>query len=153
MTTPDVTARNSIVIWGAGGHAMVVADIIRLSSGFDIVGFLDDVNSDRHGTAFCGAPILGGREQLDRLRDEGVRYMILGFGNNRARLALADLVRTHGFSLATAIHPTATIASGVPIGEGTVIAAAAVINPGAKIGANVIVNTCASVDHECVIED
>jgi acetyltransferase EpsM len=31
--------------------------------------------------------------------------------------------------------------------------AGAVINPGVKLGENVIVNTCASVDHECVIED
>jgi acetyltransferase EpsM len=31
--------------------------------------------------------------------------------------------------------------------------AGAVINPGASIGANGIVNTCASVDHECVLGD
>ena len=34
-----------LVVWGASGHARVVADIIRLSKEYDIVGFLDDVNS------------------------------------------------------------------------------------------------------------
>jgi UDP-N-acetylbacillosamine N-acetyltransferase len=33
------------------------------------------------------------------------------------------------------------------------LAAGSVVNPGATLGRNVIVNTCASVDHDCVLED
>ena len=141
-----------IVIWGASGHALVVADIVRLSRAYEIVGFIDDVDPERHHTELHGIPILGGREQLDRLRESGVEYLIVGVGDCAARMQLAEVAREHGFSLATAIHPRATIATGVEIEAGTVVAAGAVINPGSSIGANVIVNTCASVDHECVIE-
>jgi PglD N-terminal domain len=42
--------RPKIVIWGAGGHALVVADIIRLRDDYELVGFLDDVNPERAGT-------------------------------------------------------------------------------------------------------
>ena len=143
---------HGIVIWGASGHALVVADIVRLSQAYDIVGFIDDVDPERR-TEFHGIPILGGREQLDRLRESGVEYLIVSIGDCAARLQLAEVARAHGFSLATAIHPRATIARGVAIGGGTVVVAGAVINPGSCIGENVIVNTCASVDHECVIED
>ena len=142
-----------IVIWGASGHALVVADIVRLLGTYQIVGFLDDVNPDRHHTVFHGIPILGGREQLDRLRDSGVEYLIIGIGDSAARMKLAEVAREKGFSLANAIHPRAIIAADVEIGDGTMVAAGAVINPASKIGSNVIINTSASVDHECLIED
>lgn len=140
-----------IVIWGASGHALVVADVVRLEGKYEIAGFIDDVDPQRAN--FHGGPILGGREQLDRLRESGVEYLIVGVGDCAARLQLADIAREKGFTLASAIHPRATIADGVEIGDGTVVVAGAVINPGSSIGSNVIVNTCASVDHECVIED
>ena len=143
----------TLVIWGASGHATVVADIVRLQGEFALIGFIDDLHPARHNTTFCGARILGGREQLDILRGQGVEYIILGFGDCEARLELSELVRKKGFRLASAIHPGATVAADVPIGDGSVITAGAVVNPGSKIGENVIVNTCASVDHECVIED
>ena len=60
-----------MVIWGTSGHTMVVADIVRLLDEYEIVGYLDDVNLDRHGTEFLGAPVLGGREQLSVLRARG----------------------------------------------------------------------------------
>ena len=59
-----------VVIWGASGHARVVADILRLN-GYSISGFLDDVNHEKHGTAFCDSQILGGHEKLAELRREG----------------------------------------------------------------------------------
>ncbi|MBW4603177.1 MAG: acetyltransferase [Calothrix sp. FI2-JRJ7] len=144
---------SKLLIWGASGHALVVIDIIRLQGIYEIVGLLDNVNPQRQGENFCGVPIFGGQEQLDFCKDKGIEHTIFGFGDCQARLKLSELVVGKGFSLATAIHPTATIAADVSIEPGTVIAAGAVVNSGARIGRNVIINTCASVDHECVIED
>lgn len=140
-----------VVIWGASGHALVVADIIRLRGEYELVGFLDDVHPERHGTNFCGASILGGGEQLERLLQKGINNLILGFGDCYGRLNLAKVVCAKGFNLVTAIHPQTIVALDVQIGKGTMIAAGAVINPGTCLGENVIINTCASVDHECVI--
>jgi UDP-N-acetylbacillosamine N-acetyltransferase len=142
-----------LAIWGTSGHASVVTDIIRLCGDYEIVGFIDDVTPERAGSQFSGAEVLGGQEKLAYLRREGVEHLIFGFGDGEARLKLSSLVREQGFSLATAIHPSAVIAADVVIGSGTVVAAGAVINPGATIGENVIVNTCASVDHDCRVED
>jgi len=137
-----------IVIWGASGHALVVADILRLSGTYEIVGFLDDVDPRRQGL-----PIIGGREQLDRVRADGVEFLIVAVGDCAARMKLAEVALEKGFSLATAIHPRAVLAGDVQIGPGSVVAAGAVVNPGTSVGSNVIINTSASVDHECTIED
>jgi acetyltransferase EpsM len=131
----------------------VVADIIRLRGEYEIIGFIDDVNPASHETIFNGATILGGREQLDKLARAGIKNLICAVGDCESRLRLAALAQSKGFSLATAIHPQAVIASNVLIGPGTAIAAGAVVNPGSIIGENVIINTSASVDHECLISD
>lgn len=134
-----------IVIWGASGHALVVADILRLSGTSEIVAFVDDVNP--HRGDFHGVPVIG-REQLF---NSGVEFVIIGVGDCAARMKLAEVAEEKGFSLATAIHPRAVVAGDVQIGPGSVIAAGAVVNPGTAVGSNVIINTSASVDHECVI--
>lgn len=145
--------REKIVIWGASSQALIIADIIRSQDLYEIVGFLDNVSPERVGTDFLGAPILGGDEQLEVLARQGVKHLILGVGTSRARLRLADSVRSHGYQLATAIHPRAIVAAHVPIGAGTVVMAGVVINPGAKLGDNVVISTCASVEHECTIAE
>ena len=118
-----------------------------------MVGFLDDVNPTRRNQKFCGLPILGGREQLEALKNMNISHIVFAFGNGEARLKLAEIIRAQGFYLASAVHPKAIIADSTYIGPGTVIAAGAVVNPGTRIGDNVIRNTGASVDHECIIED
>lgn len=142
-----------LVIWGASGHAMVVADIVRLQRHYEIVGFLDNVSPQRHGTEFCGALILGGEEQIEKLLDQGVDHILLGFGDCEARLELTFLLQKKGFTLPVVVHPHAVVAEDVVLGPGTVVAAGAVVNPGSKVGSTVIINTSASVDHECIIED
>ena len=142
-----------LLIWGASGHALVVADIIRSRGEYEIIGFIDDVNPARHNTDFNGAPILGGRERLEELALAGIENLICAVGDCESRLNLAAWATSKGFSLAAAIHPRAIVAADVKVGTGTVIAAGAVVNPGSTVGQHAIVNTCASVDHECLIED
>jgi UDP-N-acetylbacillosamine N-acetyltransferase len=144
---------NQVVIWGASGHAMVVADIVRLQGIYTIAGFMDSVNPERSGTAFCGSLVLGGEEQLDILAAQGINQVLLGMGDCQARLEKTRYLLSKGFSLPVAIHPKAIVAEDVIPGPGTVVAAGAVVNPGARIGSSVIINTSASVDHECVIGD
>ena len=140
-----------VVIWGASGHARVVADIVRLMACHEVVGFLDNVDSSRIGQPFDDGVILGGEEQLSALRSAGVDYVALGVGDNNARLKLGDVVLKAGFKLFTAVHPAATVAKNAQLGDGTVLCAGSVVNPCARVGRLAIINTCASVDHDCEI--
>ena len=144
--------KQGLVIWGASGHALVVAEIIRLVNTYQIIGMIDD-KPELAGSEFAGYEVLGGRESLDSLWERQVRTMIVGFGNCHGRLQVARFLRERGFLLATAVHPRATVAADVSIGAGSVIVAGSVINPRAAIGENVIINTGSSVDHECIIGD
>lgn len=148
-----MSERPRLVLWGAGGHAMVVADIVRLRGEFDLAGFIDDANPERLGQPFCGATVLGGHEALAGLHAAGCRHAFIAFGDSTARLRCAAVAARLGFSFPCAIHPAATVAADVRIGEGTAVMAGAVINPGCVVGCQAIVNTCASVDHECELGD
>src|SRR5262245_29406988 len=143
---------NRLVIVGAGGHAMVVADLADLA-GYAVVGFIDDVSIERRRTPFCRGTGLGGAEQLAILSAGGVRHATVAIGDCAARLALADRVCKNGLDLVSLCHPTTSVARDCTIGPGSVLMAGAIVNPGAEIGANVIVNTAASVDHECRLDD
>jgi sugar O-acyltransferase (sialic acid O-acetyltransferase NeuD family) len=146
-------SRPRLIVWGAGGHATVVADAVRLAGEYEIAGFLDDGHPERRGTPFCGATILGGAEQLPRLHEEGTRHLVLGFGLIAPRMERAEVARQAGFSFPRILHPRATVAADTEIGAGTVLAAGSILCPGVRLGEHVIVNTSASVDHGSRLED
>jgi UDP-N-acetylbacillosamine N-acetyltransferase len=150
---PTEVKPEKLIIWGAAGHAMVVADIVRLSNRYEIAGYLDDLDGKRQGQPFCGSFVLGGREQLTSLRGGSIGSLFVAIGDCEARLTLADVARENGFKLATLFHPGAIVAADATVGEGSLVAAGAVLCPGVRIGQNVIINTAATVDHECAIED
>ena len=145
--------QKKLVIWGASGHAIVVADAVRSRGEYEIAGFIDDLHPERVGEEFSGAIILGGREELVSLAARGVNNLVMAVGDCRARLQLAALARAKGLQLAIVIHPKAFVAVDSSVSCGTAILAGAIVNPATRIGENVIVNTSASVDHECTIED
>ena len=142
---------SSVIIWGAGGHGRVVADIVERQQIYKMLGFVDD-EEDLWGRRVDGYPVLG---QVLDYRQVGFSssQLILAIGSNEVRHQLAESVETAGLKFATAIHPSAQIGRDVVIGSGTVVMANAVINTGARIGDHVIINTGATVDHDCVIED
>jgi sugar O-acyltransferase (sialic acid O-acetyltransferase NeuD family) len=140
-----------ILILGAGGHAQVIADAIlsasRSSQDLALAGFLDD-NTAIIGQTWLGAHVLDTFAQVDRYEHDAV---VVGIGDNVARARVFDRMRQRGEHIARVIHPRATVAAGVQIGDGTVVFAGAVINTGSIIGPNVIVNSGATVDHHARI--
>jgi UDP-N-acetylbacillosamine N-acetyltransferase len=150
MTT---SSPHRLVIWGAGGHASVVVDLVRLTGEFEIVGFLDDVNPHRRGEFFLDHTILGGREQLEGLRAQGVTHAFVAVGPNGPRWEAQQTLERTGWTVPVLIHPKATVSSMATIGGGSCVFAGAVVQAGARIGRSVIVNTCAAVDHDCQIDD
>jgi len=151
--SPGAGLRPEVVVWGAGSHAEVVSEIIRLEGHYHVIGFLDDVTPERRGEAMVGGTVLGGQEQLERLRARGVERLILAIGDCEARLRLALMAKDAGFHLITAVHPSGIVSDTSSLGDGTVVAAGAIVNPCTTVGDNVIINTGAIVDHHCVVED
>ncbi|MEI2418842.1 acetyltransferase [Arthrospira platensis SPKY2] len=148
-----LTYQKPIIIWGASGHAVVVADIISLQNQYKIIGFIDNINSELHKTRFLDSLILGGEEQLEKFQYLREKFAVIAIGNCKVRLQLSTLVLKHNFELATLVHPKATVATDVSIGSGTVVCAGAIVNPRVTIGRNVIINTGAIIEHDSIIDD
>ncbi|MGQ9601742.1 MAG: acetyltransferase [Candidatus Bipolaricaulia bacterium] len=143
--------RDKLLVYGASGHGKVIIDIVEREGKCKIVGLVDD-NPALEGRDFCGYPVLGGSELLDK-EDYLNCKLILAIGDNLARKILWEKIRPLGYELATVVHPSAQIARDVSLGLGTVVMAATAINPGTRIGENAIINTGATIDHDCVIGD
>ena len=144
-----------VVGLGAGGHAKVVIDILRLMGGYEVVGLLDP-QEELWGREVLGVTVLGDDDALPRLRRQGIRHAFIGLGSvgdTGPRRRLYEKVLRYGLKTVPAIHPQAIVAPSVEIGRGPTIMAGAVINASATLGDNVIVNTGAIVEHDCVIGD
>ena len=140
---------------GAGGHAKVVIEILRLLDNYEIVGLLDP-RQTLWGNKVLGIPVLGDDDLLPTLHSQGIRSVFIGIGmvgDARPRRKAYEKARSHGFQVVQAIHPQAVIAPSVKIGHGPTIMAGAVINADTRLGNNVIINTGAIVEHDCVIGD
>jgi sugar O-acyltransferase (sialic acid O-acetyltransferase NeuD family) len=134
----ELKEHKSITIIGASGHGRVCADIAKLN-GYEKIAFLDDDPDVTH----CGQdPVIGTTDTVP-LGD-----LFVAIGNNEIRKHFCERYKEQ---LVTLIHPSAVIAEGVKIGNGSVVMADAVINPGSVIGDGCIINTAASVDHDNVI--
>jgi sugar O-acyltransferase (sialic acid O-acetyltransferase NeuD family) len=145
-------AKEKLIVFGAGGHAKVVIDIIERQGNYDIAGLLDD-DIKRRGKVFFGYPVLGTRAELPALISAQLRHAIVAIGDNVGRAAVAAHLGQIGWRMASAVHPGAGIGRGVEIGAGSVVMAGCAVNADAHLGAQVIVNTGATVDHDCRIED
>jgi len=143
-------ANNHVVVFGAGDHAKVVVATIEAEARLKVIGLLDDDES-RHGTTWYGHQILGGSDQLTRLREQGVSKVVVAVGDNVGRAKLAQLAVKSEFELVKVIHSTAVILNGTVIGEGTVILANAYIGADSNIGSNALLSVGSLVAHDCVI--
>jgi UDP-perosamine 4-acetyltransferase len=145
------------LIWGAGGHGMVVADLIRAAGG-EVVGYIDRDPAKLGVLAEPGgARVLLAEETFigggpDRLRRNGADCLALGIGQNAAReRALGQMGAAE--DVPPVLHPVSVVSPSARFGRATMIGAGAVVNAAARIGAGVIVNTGAIVEHECEVAD
>lgn len=140
---------NRLLIIGAGGHGVVVAEAAADTGLWNEIQFLDDGVS---ANAVLDFPVAGTLDQLDTLMDEN-SSVVVAIGDNRKRLALCNDIVSKGLPLATVIHPTACISSSASIARGVVVCAGAIVNARSKLGRACILNTAATVDHDGVIAD
>lgn len=129
-----------INIFGASGHAKVIADIIS-------------AQGDKVGSVYDDAP--EGKSIADKpvcRPDHGLsdNPVIIAIGSNRIRKMISE---KYPVGFAMACHPAAVISNSAVIGEGTVVMARAVIEADVRIGRHCIINTGATINHECRLDD
>ncbi|MDR0680551.1 MAG: acetyltransferase [Dysgonamonadaceae bacterium] len=129
----------TVYLYGAGGHAKVIIDILK-SNRITVSEIFDD-NPAIH--TFMGIPV-----SHTNIRSP----LIISIGNNAIRKKIVEKFNN-------VIYYPALLANSVSISdlasikEGTVVMQGAIIQSSAQIGKHVIINTRASIDHDCLIED
>lgn len=138
--------KNKYILFGAGEHAKVVADLIE-NLGYGVAFILD--KNPTHTLLLD--------KYLIKLNNEDVyidqtREYVVTIGNNVIRRMIVEQ-KLQGASFGTIIDSTAIISKYAKIGEGTVIMPGATVNVDACIGQHCIINTNASIDHDCCIDN
>ncbi|HXG48229.1 MAG TPA: sugar acetyltransferase [Methylomirabilota bacterium] len=142
-----------VVIFGGGGHAVVVREVMEVEGKHAPAAVLvDDVHLDSVRPELRDLEVFP-VSALDQVRGRGLAHAVVAIGDNAARRRRADLLRRRGFQLIQVRHSHAIVARSAVVGDGTVLMPGAVVGSGARLGCDVIVNTSASVDHDCVLED
>lgn len=130
-------------LYGAGGHARVIIDIIQSSSQYKIHGIYDDFSLVKE---IHSIPIINKIAQSE-INDT----LIISIGDNHIRKKIVNTLNTN---YTKAIHKRAVISDlDVEIKQGTVVMANAVINPNTIVGEHCIINTASVVEHDCKIGD
>jgi sugar O-acyltransferase (sialic acid O-acetyltransferase NeuD family) len=131
-----------MLLYGAGGHAGVVASIAT-DCGKTTKALFDD---NLQKVEISGIPVIGKYNSELFVNDP----LIITIGNNIIRRRISCRV-THRFI--SLVHPSALIDKTVLIGIGTVIMHGSIIQANSVIGNHAIVNTGTIIDHDCRIAD
>lgn len=132
----------TLYIYGAGGHAKVVAATARLLE-YEIKGFCED-SPDRVGQPFFGSFII----PFSDIPIGG--DIAVAFGNNIIRYQKIVALKKY-YHLPTLIHPSAQVAKEVQFGDGCFVAALSNIDPDCRIGDACIINKLSNVSHDAEI--
>jgi sugar O-acyltransferase (sialic acid O-acetyltransferase NeuD family) len=128
-----------IYLYGAGGHAKVIIDILE-TCGKIVAGIFDD---DPSKTIWNFSPL-----QFPGPFNFSSDELIISIGNNTIRERISKIEAKYH----TAIHTSANISRYASIAEGSVVMGGALINADTTIGKHCIINSNASVDHDCILE-
>ena len=144
-----------IVVIGAGAQAKYVCEIFSQSAADDqLCVIASDGSNHMDWPGTYGADYLVGFDQIERLSTAG--------SADRAIVCIADITQKQllwdralkaGYSLISAIHPKAMIATTATIKTGAIINASAVIQPFASIGLGAMIHANVVVEHDCRIGD
>lgn len=141
-----------VLIYGSGGHASVVVDILKLQKK-PILGIIEDQDKELWGKKVHGVKVLGRLQQvLLKYKPRSVEFFV-AVGSNNIRKEIHSKLDSKGHLLARLVHPSAIVSKTAEIEAGALICAGSHVGPYVKIGRSVIINSLASIDHHCQIAD
>lgn len=144
----------SIVVLGAGGDALVLAEAIRQANlsglGLTAVGFLDDRLA---GGTIDGLPVLGTLDEWPSL-DPAFCFVpaIQKVRDMPRRASRLDGLRIPRERWANVLHPAAVIARNAELGVGIYVGACATVQPGCRIGDFATLRAGAALGHDSAVE-
>ena len=123
-------------------------EILEAACKYEIAGC---ISADPARPEILGYPHLGTVGDAAALFASGVRHAFVAIGDNAARQRVTLELQALGFTLASAIHPSAVLSPRLTLGAGIAVMPGVVVNSGTRVGDGAIINTGATVDHDCLL--
>lgn len=133
---------NNICLFGASGHGKVVKDVAT-STNVVVEAFIDDHPT---GDFLHEVPVVSS----EKIAAYKANQFLISIGNNKIRKIVSQKINN---DFAILIHKTAIVSPTATIAAGTVVMNGTNINADTNIGKHVIINTAAVIEHDCHIED
>ena len=146
-------SNKSLILVGAGGHAMACIDAIESQGVYSILGLIGI--TAEIGKFVCGYPILGSDQDLKQMVGKA-DYALVAVGAidepERRRTLIGKVVQL-GFLSPIVIAKSAQVSKHARVDVGAVIMHGAVINAGAQVGQHCVINSQSLIEHEVKIGD
>jgi sugar O-acyltransferase (sialic acid O-acetyltransferase NeuD family) len=145
-------ATTPVIVVGAGGHALVVADAL-LAAGTPVLGFTDAA-AHRCGERCLGDLVVIGDDDALSEHDPSQILLVNGLGGILAngptclRVRVQERLEAAGWRFVGVRHPSAVISPFAGIDATAQVMAGAVIQPHSSVGRGAIVNTGAVIEHD-----
>jgi sugar O-acyltransferase (sialic acid O-acetyltransferase NeuD family) len=146
-------SKPSIIIVGAGGHALSCIDVIEQENKYEILGLIgleDEVGSTR-----SGYEVIGTDTELKKILAscENAFNAVGQIKNPLIRIKIYESLTKIGFSLPTIISPKAYVSSKAKLGIASIVLHGATVNSTAIVGNNTIINSHALIEHGVTVGD
>ena len=137
----------SIVIIGAGGHAVSIANVAH-GSRMDVVAFVDD---NKVGTNLLNIPVISSNQCINEYITANLAIAI---GDNAVRERVSNEYKSAmpNARFPALIHSSAVVGINTEIGDGTVVMPQVNIGPNCTVKEFCILNTASSIDHDCEMD-
>ncbi len=141
--------RKPVLIFGAGGLAADIIDIIGRVGSIGVAGCVVDREVASAARPLLGVPVYRWEEVAARAADFAA---VNGIGTP-ARRTLIEAAESQHFKFLTLIDPSAQIFPTAMIGEGSVIGAGCIVAAQARLGRHVFLNRATTIGHHAEIGD
>jgi acetyltransferase EpsM len=138
-----------LLILGTRTLAIEVADFVSEIPGYQLVGFVENMDPQACGGKLENLPILW-VEELAGLADTHWAVCALA---TTTRSRFTSQAAAYGIRFATLIHPTSRISRTTILGKGTIISPGVIIASHTRLGSHVFVNRGALIGHHTEIGD
>ena len=132
---------DSILVLGAGAHALAVAELAA-ACGYSSADFLDDLSPA------AIAPL----SDLERLVPT-YSAVAIAMGNLPLRKTLFERLSAVNARCPSLVHPTAYVSSSARVAEAALVFPHALIHSNASVGMSAIVSAGAILDHDATLGD
>lgn len=140
----------SLLILGAGGYGLAVAEAAELSGQWQEIMFADDRwPATQHVAEYNIVTNIANLNQLQNTQLQA----IVAVGNNTLRQQWQQTLRALGIELTSVIHPKTVVSRTAQIGLGVSVMAGCVISRKTVINDGVILNIGTLLDHDVVIQE